>query len=90
VLGSGFDLVRGNAMKNLIVLFVTIAALAVFVYNDQVRWGLGLLLASGNAAGAWLAAHMAVKRGAPFVRYVLMTIIALSALAMFSDYRLVS
>jgi hypothetical protein len=89
VLGSGYDLVRGNAIKNLIVLVVTVAALAVFVVNDQVRWGLGLLLASGNAAGAWLAAHMAVSRGAGFVRYVLMGIIAVSALALFTDYRLV-
>lgn len=90
VLGSGFDLVRGNAMKNLIVLIVTVAALAVFVINDQVRWGLGLLLASGNAAGAWVGAHMAVSRGAAFVRYVLIVIIVLSAIALFSDYRLVS
>jgi uncharacterized membrane protein YfcA len=90
VLGSGFDLVRGNAMKNLIVLIVTIAALGVFVINDQVRWGVGLLLASGNAAGAWLATHMAVRRGARFVRYVLIAIVALSAIALFSDYRLVS
>jgi uncharacterized membrane protein YfcA len=90
VLGSGFDLVRGNAMKNLIVLIVTIAALAVFVYNDQVHWRLGLLLATGNAAGAWLAAHMALRRGAAFVRYVLVAILAFSATALFSDYRLVS
>lgn len=90
VLGSGFDLVRGNAMKNLIVLIVTVAALAVFIVNDQVRWGLGLLLASGNAAGAWVAAHMAMNRGAGFVRYVLIVIIALSAFALFTDYRLVS
>ena len=88
--GSGFDLVRGNAMKNLIVLIVTVAALAVFIINDQVRWGLGLLLASGNAAGAWVAAHMAMNRGAGFVRYVLIVIIALSAIALFTDYRLVS
>ena len=88
VLGSGFDLVRGNAMKNLIVLIVTIAALVVFVINDQVRWGLGLLLASGNAAGAWLAARMALARGAGFVRYVVILIIALSAIALFSDYQL--
>jgi uncharacterized membrane protein YfcA len=89
VLGSGFDLIRGNAMKNLIVLIVTLAALAVFVANDQVHWGLGLLLASGNAVGAWLAARMALARGAGFVRYVLMLIIALSAIALFADYRLV-
>ena len=90
VLGSGFDLVRGNAMKNLIVLIVTIAALVVFVLNDQVRWGIGLLLGAGNALGAWLAVHMAVSRGAEFVRYVLIVIVALSAAALFSDYRLVS
>ena len=89
VLGSGFDLVGGNAMKNLIVLIVTIAALIIFVLNDQVRWGIGLLLASGNAAGAWLAVHLAISRGAGFVRYVLIVIIGLSAVALFSDYRLV-
>jgi uncharacterized membrane protein YfcA len=90
VLGSGFDLVRGNAMKNLIVLIVTVAALAVFVWNDQVRWGLGLLLASGQAAGAWLAARMAVSRGAGFVRWFLIVVVALSAIALFGDFRLVS
>lgn len=90
VLGSGFDLVGGNAMKNLIVLIVTIAALGIFILNDQVRWGIGLLLATGNAAGAWLAVHMAVRRGAGFVRYVLIVIVALSAIALFSDFRLVS
>jgi uncharacterized membrane protein YfcA len=90
VLASGYDLVRGNAMKNLIVLIVTVAALAVFVVNDQVRWGLGLLLATGNAAGAWVGANMAVDRGAGFVRWVLIVIIAASAVALFSDYRVVS
>jgi hypothetical protein len=90
VLGSGYDLVRGNAMKNLIVLIVTVAALAVFVINGQVRWGIGLLLATGNAAGAWVGANMAVSRGAGFVRWVLVVIIALSAAALFSDYRIVS
>jgi hypothetical protein len=90
VLASGYDLVRGNAMKNLIVLIVTVAALAVFVVNGQVRWGLGLLLATGNAAGAWVGANMAVSRGAGFVRWVLIVIIAGSAVALFSDYRIVS
>lgn len=88
VLASGYDLLRGNAVKNLIVLFITIAALAVFVINDQVRWGLGLLLATGNATGAWVAARMAVDRGAEFIRYALMVIIALSSVALLADFRL--
>jgi uncharacterized membrane protein YfcA len=90
VLASGYDLVGGNAMKNLIVLIVTIAALVVFIANDQVRWGLGLLLASGNGAGAWIAARMAVRRGAGFVRWFLIAIVALSAVALLGDFRLVS
>jgi uncharacterized protein len=90
VLASGYDLVRGNAMKNLVVLVVTVAALAVFIFYGQVRWGIGLLLAIGNAAGAWLAARMAVTHGAGFVRWVLVVIVALSAVALFSDFRLVS
>ncbi|HEX6995977.1 MAG TPA: sulfite exporter TauE/SafE family protein [Gammaproteobacteria bacterium] len=88
VLGGGFTLVGGNAVKNLIVLIFTVAALAVFVANDQVRWGLGALLAAGSAAGAWAAARMAISRGAPFVRTVLIVILVLSAIAMLGDIRL--
>jgi uncharacterized membrane protein YfcA len=87
VLGAGYNLVGANAVKNLIVLVFTAAALAVFVYNDQVRWGLGLLLAVGNAAGAWVAARMAISRGAPFVRWALIVILTLSAIALLLDNR---
>ena len=88
VLAGGFTLVGGNAVKNLIVLIFTVAALAVFVANDQVRWGLGALLAAGSAAGAWAATRMAIARGAPFVRAFLIAILALSALAMLFDIRI--
>jgi uncharacterized membrane protein YfcA len=79
VLGAGFTLVNANAVKNLIVLVFTVAALLVFVLNDQVRWGLGLMLGLGQAAGAWVAVRMAVERGAAFVRWVVVVIIVLAA-----------
>lgn len=85
VLGAGYHLVGANAVKNLIVLVFTVAALAVFVYNDQVNWSLGLLLAVGNAAGAWVAARMALARGARFVRWALIVILAISAVALLVD-----
>ena len=88
VLAGGYDLVGANAVKNLIVLAFTIAALAVFVVNDQVRWGLGAVLAAGNAAGAWIAAHMAVERGAPFVRWALIVILLCASVALLADWRL--
>jgi uncharacterized membrane protein YfcA len=88
VLASGYNLVGANAIKNFIVLLFTLAALAVFVINDQVRWGLGLLLAVGNAGGAWVAARMAVARGAPFVRYALIAILLLASIALLADLRI--
>jgi uncharacterized membrane protein YfcA len=79
VLGAGFELVGANAVKNLIVLVFTAAALVVFVVNDQVQWTLGALLAVGQGAGAWLAVRMALRRGARFVRAVVVVIVVLSA-----------
>ena len=85
VLGAGYNVVGANAVKNLIVLIFTAAALAVFVLNDQVRWGIGMLLALGQGAGAWLAAHMAIKHGAAFVRWAVIAIVLLSAAALLVD-----
>lgn len=79
VLGVGYDLVRANAIKVLIILCFTIFALVVFVLNGQVWWGIGLLLASGNAIGGWVAARMAVERGAVFVRGLLIVVVVVSA-----------
>lgn len=79
VLGSGYDLVRANAIKLLMILCFTIFALGIFVYNDQVRWEIGLIMAIGNVSGAWIASRMAVKRGAGFVRWLLMAVVVISA-----------
>lgn len=79
VLASNYDLVRANAIKLLIVLCFTIFALVVFMLNGQVQWGIGLILALGNMLGAWVAARLAVKRGAVFVRWLLIIVIIVSA-----------
>ena len=87
VLISGYDLVRANAVKVLIILFFTAFALIVFVLNDQVRWFVGLILALGNMLGAWVAARMAVKRGAGFVRWLLIAVVAVSAVLLIGNIR---
>lgn len=84
VLGAGYNLVGANALKNLIVLVFTAAALVVFVVNEQVEWTLGLLLGAGQAVGAWTAAHFAVERGAEFVRWSVVAITVVSAAALFT------
>jgi uncharacterized membrane protein YfcA len=79
VLSAGYDLVRANAVKVLIVLCFTPLALVIFLMNGQVDWFVGLILAVGNMLGALVAARMAVKRGAAFVRWLLLAVIIVSA-----------
>ncbi|MBW1771925.1 MAG: sulfite exporter TauE/SafE family protein [Deltaproteobacteria bacterium] len=79
VLGVGYDLVRANAVKVLIVLCFTAFAMVVFMINGQILWGMGLLLAVGNAGGGWLAAKLAIERGAGLVRWFLIAVVIVSA-----------
>ena len=53
-------------MKSTVKAF-TLITLGVFLRNGQVDWGVGLALAVGNMLGAWLAARMAVEKGAAWV-----------------------
>lgn len=89
VLSVGHDLVSANAVKSLIVLGFTIAALLVFVLNDQVNWVMGIILALGNGFGGWIAARTAVKQGASFVRWLLIVVVIVSALNLLGAFRLI-
>lgn len=80
VLGVGYDVLRGNAVKVLIILCFTVIALGIFVYSGKVNWSIGLLLASGNMTGAWIATRQAAKRGARFIRWLLIVVVAYAAL----------
>lgn len=82
VLQSGYDLVKANAVKLLIVLGYTPFALAVFIFENQVNWTYGLLLACGNMIGAYLGTRVAVSWGPAFVRWVLIAVVAVSAVRM--------
>ncbi|HAN76570.1 MAG TPA: hypothetical protein DCQ31_01745 [Bacteroidales bacterium] len=80
VLSSGYDLVKANAIKVLIVLLYTPFALAVFMYNQQVNYVLGLVLAAGSMAGAYMATRFAANVGPKVIRYILLVILLIAAL----------
>ncbi len=83
VLGSGFDLVKANGLKVLIILMYTPIALTMFIVSGLLTWEfvvIGLFLAAGNILGAILGVNMAVKRGAKFLRYMLMVAILIASI----------
>ncbi|MEJ5302068.1 MAG: sulfite exporter TauE/SafE family protein [Bacteroidales bacterium] len=83
VLQLGFDLVKANAVKVFITLVYSPFAFFVFLWNGQVSWPHALPLAAGAVAGAYWASHMAVKRGAGFVRWVLTAVVIITSLQSF-------
>ncbi|MBN1650086.1 MAG: sulfite exporter TauE/SafE family protein [Bacteroidales bacterium] len=83
IIGAGYELVKANAVKVLIVLVYTPFSLAVFIWNDMIDYKMGFTLAIGTALGAFIASRLAVKRGAGFVRWVIVVIILLTAAHLF-------
>lgn len=73
------SLVRTNATKVFVVFLYTIAALAVFVYHDKVNFKIGLVLAIGNAAGAWISSRFSVKKGDGFIKTFLIVMVSIMA-----------
>lgn len=69
VLGAGYELVKANALKLFVILLYTPIAIVIFFVHGDVDIWLGLVLAGGNMAGAWIGTHIAFKRGAVFIRY---------------------
>lgn len=82
VLGSGYDLVKANAVKVFIIMIWTPIDLVIFIMHGQVNFAYGLTLAIGNFAGALIASRMAVRKGAAFVRWIIIAVIVVTALEM--------
>lgn len=77
VLNAGYDLVKANAIKVMTVFLYSPFALVVFMMNDQVHYGMGLIAAIGNVFGGYVGSRMAISWGSNFVRWVLMAVIVL-------------
>ena len=86
VLGCGYDLLKANALKVLLILIYTFGALIIFVWYDLVDWRTGLILACGNMAGAWNGTRLSVKWGAKYIRYILLLALVMVALKLFGIF----
>ncbi len=76
LLGDG--LARASAGAKVVNFASNLAALALFAWRGAVVWPVALPMAVGQLSGAWLGAHLAVRRGDALVRRVAV----LSALAL--------
>ena len=74
---AGLDLVRGNALKVLVVLLLTPLSLAIFAWSGRVDWLVGLPLAAGHLLGALAGVRWTVLKGHVWIkRFLTVTVIA--------------
>ncbi|NIR51115.1 hypothetical protein GWO43_21130 [candidate division KSB1 bacterium] len=69
----------------LVVLFFTPFALLIFIVNGQVDCLKGVVLAAGNASGAWLASRVVVEKGHKFIRWSVMIAVVVFAMELFFE-----
>ena len=88
VLLSEFSLQQANVFKNLFTFLITIPAIIIFGLKGQIHWEAGLLLASGQAVGGWVAAKYASEspKASKYTHRLLIVMLILSAAKMVWDY----
>jgi uncharacterized membrane protein YfcA len=79
---AGLDLVRGNAVKVLTVLLLTLLAFGLFVLHGDVHWPMAVALGAGNFAGGYLGVRLALTRGHEWLRRVVLVTTVVFAIAL--------
>jgi uncharacterized membrane protein YfcA len=70
----GMNMRRATANTKLLNFTSNIVSLAVFALGGQILWLVGLAMAGGQAAGAFLGSHAALRFGARLVRPLLVIV----------------
>jgi uncharacterized membrane protein YfcA len=76
VLLFGDTLTAASANAKVVNLASNLAALLLFASRGTVLWKIALPMAAANAAGAFLGARLAVKRGDRLVRVVVLAVVS--------------
>ena len=83
---TGYDLVRANSIKVIVILTQTMVVLPVFIIRGQIDWAAASVLAVGFAAGGLLGARVAVRGGERVIRPILVVAVLILAGAMLGFY----
>jgi uncharacterized membrane protein YfcA len=78
----GYDFLHASASSKVVNLMTNFAALSFFLPAGQYLFVAAVVMATFNIVGAWLGAHLAVKKGSQFVRKFFLILLAVLILRM--------
>lgn len=88
VLLANYTLPQANVLKNIIIAAYTVPAIGIFVYNGQVDWAIGGVMAAGQSTGAWVAGRFAgrSKVAAIWIHRLLVVMVTASVMKLFGVF----
>jgi len=85
---TGMSLVKINSLKVFVTIIYMFTSLLVFVLNGKVEWLPGLVLAGGNALGAYLGSAFSVSKGDKWIRIFLVATVLIMSGKLLGVYKL--
>jgi hypothetical protein len=84
-LAGRYSLVDANGIKLAAIALYTLACIAIFALENKINWEIGIVLAIGQGAGAYIAAQFATRypKSNGFVRYLLIVMLIIAIVQMF-------
>lgn len=79
----GCNIIRTNAIKSFVMTLYTIVAIFVFMQHGSTNWQYGLLHSVGTLVGSYIATRLAFKKGAGFIRWIVIIVIVFTSLYLF-------
>lgn len=80
---GGFDIIKTNAIKVLVIAAYTIFSLAIFVSKGMVNWPIGITLSLGSMTGAYFGTKFTLLKNVKWIRYVLFGAVIVSVINFF-------
>jgi hypothetical protein len=69
----GLDMLHSSATAKTLNLTTNLAAVIIFAFTSSILWKTGLIMAAANIAGAQTGAHLALKHGNSFIRWIMLS-----------------
>jgi uncharacterized membrane protein YfcA len=74
----GQDMTGATGTTRIMNFTSNVVALILFIIGGNVFWSAGLIMAAGQVIGARIGSGMAIRKGAPFIRPIFLTMVFLT------------
>lgn len=82
----GLNLLKATGYTKLMNFTSNIVSLAAFAIGGNIMFSIGIVMAVGQTLGAYVGSHMAIRRGAKFIRPVFVIVVLATTIKLFADY----